>query len=230
MCASSACITFKAPVMLPQVVDMPLLFETKSEWLFSDIIVVTCTPEQQLERLRSRDNLSQAAASSRIRSQLDMSYKAAHGTLIIDNSGSIQDTLIQVHSAGLLLPASCRATCLVTCLTMAPAQNPVPACTCVLDTIMSSWPGCCRLPRFHFSCLVLFLIPLPDCMQSVDCVWMMIACSAVIAFKTSHSQCLLQVHDTVRHLKCKESFWRSVLVRAAILGGVTTVVWMICYY
>lgn len=109
--------------MLSQVVDMPLLFETKSEWLFSDIIVVTCTPEQQLERLCSRDNLSQEAASSRIRAQFDMSYKAAHGTLIIDNSGSIQDTLVQVRSAwwssasGIMHSDSSRNV--VTCLAVA---------------------------------------------------------------------------------------------------------------
>lgn len=79
-----------------QVVDMPLLFETKSQWLFSDIIVVTCTPEQQLERLCNRDSLSQDAASARVRAQLDMSFKAAHATLLIDNSGSKEETLAQV--------------------------------------------------------------------------------------------------------------------------------------
>lgn len=77
---------------------MPLLFETKSQWLFSDIIVVTCTPEQQLERLCLRDSLSQDAATARIQAQLDMSYKAAHATMLIDNSGTKEETLAQVRS------------------------------------------------------------------------------------------------------------------------------------
>lgn len=86
---------------------MPLLFETKSQWLFSDIIVVTCTPEQQLQRLCARDSLSQDAASARIRAQMDLAYKAAHGTIIIDNSGSVDDTLLQVGFQQAVLGRTC---------------------------------------------------------------------------------------------------------------------------
>eukprot|EP00892_Ulva_mutabilis_P001203 jgi/Ulvmu1/11083/UM007_0265.1 len=85
------------------VVDMPLLFETKSQWLFSDILVVTCTPEQQLERLCQRDGLSHDAAQARVAAQLDMSYKAAHSTVLIDNSGSTDDTVAQVRKAAMQL-------------------------------------------------------------------------------------------------------------------------------
>lgn len=95
-----------------QIVDMPLLFETKSEWLFSDIIVVTCTSEQQLQRLCQRDGLSQDAASARVAAQLDMSYKAAHSTILIDNSGSRDDTISQVCR----LMASCNRGQSLRCL------------------------------------------------------------------------------------------------------------------
>lgn len=82
---------------VPQVVDMPLLFETKSTWLFSDIIVVTCDPEQQLQRLRLRDGSAEEDAAQRITAQMPQAYKAAHATILIDNSGSIATTRQQVR-------------------------------------------------------------------------------------------------------------------------------------
>ena len=76
---------------------MPLLFETKSTWLFSDIIVVTCDPEQQLQRLRLRDGSAEEDAAQRITAQMPQAYKAAHATILIDNSGSIATTRQQVR-------------------------------------------------------------------------------------------------------------------------------------
>jgi dephospho-CoA kinase len=83
-----------------QVIDMPLLFETKSEWLFREIVVVTCEHEKQLERLCHRDDISQDAALTRIRAQIPQAYKAAHASILIDNSGSITDTRQQVCTHG----------------------------------------------------------------------------------------------------------------------------------
>lgn len=80
-----------------QVIDMPLLFETKSEWLFRDIIVVTCDHEQQLQRLSHRDGISEEAAIARVRAQMPQAYKAAHAGILIDNSGSITNTRQQVR-------------------------------------------------------------------------------------------------------------------------------------
>jgi dephospho-CoA kinase len=75
---------------------MPLLFETKSEWLFREIVVVTCEQEQQLERLCRRDDISEEAALIRIRAQIPQAYKAAHASILIDNSRSIANTRQQV--------------------------------------------------------------------------------------------------------------------------------------
>lgn len=75
---------------------MPLLFETKSGWLFSDIIVVTCDHEQQLQRLCHRDDISEEVALTRIRAQIPQAYKAAHASILIDNSGTITATRQQV--------------------------------------------------------------------------------------------------------------------------------------
>jgi dephospho-CoA kinase len=75
---------------------MPLLFETHAEWLFADIIVVTCSHEQQLKRLCRREELDEAAALARIQSQMPQAYKAAHASILIDNSGTIAETRQQV--------------------------------------------------------------------------------------------------------------------------------------
>lgn len=78
---------------------MPLLFESKTEWLFRDIIVVTCEHEQQLQRLCRRDEMSEEAALARMRAQMPQAYKAAHASILIDNSGSITNTEQQVSSS-----------------------------------------------------------------------------------------------------------------------------------
>jgi dephospho-CoA kinase len=82
----------------PQVVDMPLLFESHAERLFSEIIVVTCSKEQQLARLRTRNGLSEAEAQARIDSQMPLADKATKGTVAIDNSGSKDAMLGQVRA------------------------------------------------------------------------------------------------------------------------------------
>ena len=89
-----ACCNF--PCVL-QVVDMPLLFESRAERMFSDIIVVTCTQEQQLQRLQDRNGFSASDAQSRIDSQMPLSDKVRQASVLIDNSGSRDATVEQVR-------------------------------------------------------------------------------------------------------------------------------------
>lgn len=78
--------------------DIPLLFETQTKNLFDDIWLVYVPETIQLERLMKRDQLSQEAAVARIASQLSIEKKRLLADVIIDNSGTIEATLVQVKS------------------------------------------------------------------------------------------------------------------------------------
>ena len=72
----------------PAVVLMiPLLFEAGLESLCSEIWLVDCDPEQQLDRLVVRDGLSRDAAQARMAAQWPLSRKRALADHVINNSG-----------------------------------------------------------------------------------------------------------------------------------------------
>jgi len=61
--------------------------------------VVTCRPEQQLERLMRDRRLSEAEARQRLAAQPPPSEKIALADVVIDNSGSVEETRAQVEAA-----------------------------------------------------------------------------------------------------------------------------------
>lgn len=61
--------------------------------------VVTCRPEQQLERLMRDRRMSEAEARQRIAAQPPQSEKIALADVVIDNSGSVEETRAQVEAA-----------------------------------------------------------------------------------------------------------------------------------
>jgi len=69
------------------VLMIPLLFEAGLTELCSEIWVVNCTPEQQLERLQRRDGLDDASARARINAQWPLSQKCKLADLVLDNCG-----------------------------------------------------------------------------------------------------------------------------------------------
>ena len=71
------------------IVDAALMVETKNAKRCDTLIVVTCTMEQQRERLRAR-GLSEEEISARIGAQMAMDEKARYADFVIDNSGTIQ--------------------------------------------------------------------------------------------------------------------------------------------
>lgn len=78
--------------------EIPLLFEVGiSDW-FDEIWVVYAPIEKQIERLIERDNLSYESAMSRIKAQLPIEEKVKRAHFVIDNSGSIENTIKQVES------------------------------------------------------------------------------------------------------------------------------------
>ena len=67
------------------VLMIPLLFEAALTELCSEIRVVDCSPEQQLDRLKKRDGLSTAEAQARIKAQWPLSQKCEWADLVINN-------------------------------------------------------------------------------------------------------------------------------------------------
>lgn len=70
----------------------PLLIEAGAADRVDEIWVVTVRPEIQLQRLMARDGIDRAAALRIIDSQMPLAEKAAHGRILIDNSGTPQET------------------------------------------------------------------------------------------------------------------------------------------
>ena len=74
------------------VLDMPLLFEAGLDALCDTVWCVHLPREEQLRRLMARDSLTLSQAEARLRSQLSSDEKAARAQVVIDTSGSIDDT------------------------------------------------------------------------------------------------------------------------------------------
>jgi dephospho-CoA kinase len=78
--------------------DVPLLFEKKLQKQFLSTILIWCDFETQLERLKSRNNLSTSEAMDRIGSQIPMSDKLPLATYCIDNSTTLHSLQLQIES------------------------------------------------------------------------------------------------------------------------------------
>ena len=70
----------------------PLLIEAGAADRVDEIWVVTVRPEIQLERLMARDGIDREAAQRIIDSQMPLAEKAGYGRILIDNSGTPQET------------------------------------------------------------------------------------------------------------------------------------------
>jgi len=78
------------------VVDVPLLYESKLQGMFEQVMVVYIPRELQLQRLMGRDKLTKEQAEKRLASQMPIEEKRALADYIIDNSGSLEDTERQI--------------------------------------------------------------------------------------------------------------------------------------
>ena len=74
------------------ILEVPLLIESGMDTGLSDIIVVYVPEPVQIQRLIARDALTQVQAQARIRSQMPIEEKKRRATIVIDNSGSREDT------------------------------------------------------------------------------------------------------------------------------------------
>ena len=78
--------------------DIPLLFEQEYEDWFDQIWLVDVSKDTQLERLMTRNNLSQEEAQRRIAAQLSLEEKRQRAEIVIDNNGALLATLKQVQA------------------------------------------------------------------------------------------------------------------------------------
>ncbi|GAA6619179.1 dephospho-CoA kinase [Scytonema sp. NUACC26] len=81
------------------VLVVPLLFEARMTDLVTEIWVVSCSEEQQLERLMQRNKLTLEEAQARIHSQMPIAEKAAKANVVLDNSSTLERLTKQVEQA-----------------------------------------------------------------------------------------------------------------------------------
>ena len=74
------------------ILDIPLLIEAEMDKDLSEVIVVFVPEHIQIERLVQRDGISEADALARVRSQMPIEEKKDKATIIVDNSGSKENT------------------------------------------------------------------------------------------------------------------------------------------
>jgi len=86
--------------------DIPLLYETKQEAQYEGVMVVYVPKEVQCIRLMERNHMTREQALQRISNQMDIEEKRKHADWVIDNSGSLEETKLQLdqfwQSRGLL--------------------------------------------------------------------------------------------------------------------------------
>lgn len=78
------------------IYDAALLIENRLHEAMQGVILVTCPVEVQVQRVMSRDGLSEDAARARIASQMPTEEKKKYATWLIDNGGALEATRAQV--------------------------------------------------------------------------------------------------------------------------------------
>ena len=73
------------------VIDVPLLFESGFESLCNGVLVISITPELQIERLMKRNAFTKKEAIARISNQMPLSEKEKRATYVVANTGTIDD-------------------------------------------------------------------------------------------------------------------------------------------
>jgi dephospho-CoA kinase len=80
-------------------VEAALLVETGAYRLYDALLVVSCSPQTQLQRLMSRERMSEEEARLWVQSQLPLAEKERLGTVVIHNDGDDASLRAAVRSA-----------------------------------------------------------------------------------------------------------------------------------
>lgn len=84
---------------IPVVLVIPLLFEAGMSDLVSEIWVVYCPQNQQLDRLMSRDQLSLDQAMARLESQWPIKEKCDRAQIVLKNDSTLDALYAQIDVA-----------------------------------------------------------------------------------------------------------------------------------
>lgn len=78
------------------VLDAPVLFEQGYEKMADYLMVIKTSAQIQAERLMQRDSLNEIDAQKRIQAQMPIEEKVKKADIVIDTSGTIEETRSQV--------------------------------------------------------------------------------------------------------------------------------------
>lgn len=78
------------------VLDAPVLFEQGYEKMVDYLMVIKTSAQIQVERLMQRDSLNEIDAQKRIQAQMPIEEKVKKADIVIDTSGTIEETRSQV--------------------------------------------------------------------------------------------------------------------------------------
>ncbi len=79
------------------IVDIPLLVEKNYQEMFDQIIVVDCSPEQQIQRVVMRDKLSRSDIKKIMQNQASREARNKVATLILKNTSDKESLLSEIN-------------------------------------------------------------------------------------------------------------------------------------
>lgn len=80
------------------IVDVPLLYESSWQKSFDLVIVAYAPRDLQQQRLIQRDHMSPQEAQARLEAQMDIGEKKRLADRVIDNTGDLEHTRLQVEN------------------------------------------------------------------------------------------------------------------------------------
>ncbi|MCT7979776.1 dephospho-CoA kinase [Laspinema olomoucense] len=87
------------PEQSTAVLVIPLLFEAQMTDLVTEIWVVSCPGDRQIQRLMERDGLTLDQARARINSQMPLFEKCDRADIVLDNSSTLEHLIQQIDVA-----------------------------------------------------------------------------------------------------------------------------------
>jgi len=73
------------------ILDVPLLYETKLEYLCDKVLVVSIDEKIQVERLKARDKIKKKLAKKIINTQMSLAEKIKKADIYIENNGNLDE-------------------------------------------------------------------------------------------------------------------------------------------
>lgn len=95
--SAAALADFAAAGHKVAIYEAALLVENRIHDRLGGLIVVSVPLEEQIARLRARDDLDEEGARARVTAQLPLASKVAVADWVVDNGGSVEHTRAQVE-------------------------------------------------------------------------------------------------------------------------------------